>query len=292
MKDSLKALTRSSDKGKKKKSKAAPQEPTPLSRAGQALRGLGRLAFLWLTVPALAGLAFFAFYKAYYTENPAFELRPEDIIVRGNTTIPRDFIIQAFGLDKRQNGYTILRSEIVERLKTQMPLLKNVHMAYMPGRSLELWVEERLPIARVSEELRPLVVDDTGTLFMYPRPTEGYPMVSGFDTPDGLAPGGVLPDSLHCMLRLIAALNAPENRLPSGVRRVTLLGNDVEDGLRVFLADGRRLTLAWDDMARERKPSEGMLKRIRHLNKALREPLNEGKKHFNAMAEDAVAVSE
>ena len=285
MDDALSAIPK-----KRRAKKVAP--PGPVRKALAA-------AWPWLWRGALWGLPFVAavaglgvFERKYYRENAVFEVRPEDIIVRGNSTVTRDFLLQTFGLSKPRNGFDLLESDIVERLRRQMPVLKQVQMTYTPGRTLELWVEERTPLARLPGEFPPLLVDDEGAVFRYQRKTDGYPVLSGFDLPDLLEPGARLPEGLHCMLRLIAAANRPEYRLPSSIRRVSLLGTEPEDGLRVTLADGRRVDVAWEGMGREREPSEGMLRRLRNVGTVLRSPVNAGKRHFNAMAKDFVAVSE
>lgn len=285
MDDALKAIPK-----KRRTKKAAAPSPARLA-AAKALPWCWRLA-LWVLPLAMAWVGGRQFVRVYYRENAVFEVRPEDIIVRGNSTVKRDFLLQTFGLSKPCNGFDLLESDIVRRLQRQMPLLKQVQMTYSPGRSLELWVEERTPLARLQGEFPPLLVDEEGAVFRYPHKTEGYPTLSGFDLPDVLEPGARLPDGLHCMLRLIAAANTPAYRLPSSIRRVSLLGNDPEDGLRVTLADGRRVDMAWENMGREREPSEGMLRRLRNVGMVLRSPVNAGKKHFNAMAKDFVAVSE
>lgn len=285
MDDALRAIPK-----KRRAKKVAP--PGPVRKAlAAAWPWLGRGA-LWALpfVAAVAGLG--VFERKYYRENAVFEVRPEAIIVRGNSTVTRDFLLQTFGLSKPRNGFDLLESDIVERLRRQMPVLKQVQMTYTPGRTLELWVEERTPLARLPGEFPPLLVDDEGAVFRYQRKTDGYPVLSGFDLPDLLEPGARLPEGLHCMLRLIAAANRPEYRLPSSIRRVSLLGTEPEDGLRVTLADGRRVDVAWEGMGREREPSEGMLRRLRNVGTVLRSPVNAGKRHFNAMAKDFVAVSE
>ena len=285
MDDALKAIPK-----KRRTRKVEP--PSPVRRALMVVwQWFLRCALrVVLFVVALSG--FLTFVSVYYRKNAVFEVRPEDIVVRGNSTVRRDFLLQTFGLSKPCNGFDLLKSDIVERLQRQMPVLKQVQMTYTPGRTLELWVEERTPLARLPGEFPLLLVDETGAVFRYSRKTEGYPVLSGFDLPDLLEPGARLPEGLHCMLRLIAAANLPAYRLPSSIRRVSLLGTDPEDGLRVTLADGRRVDVAWEGMGREREPSEVMLRRLRNVGTVLRSPVNAGKKHFNAMAKDFVAVSE
>lgn len=275
---------------KRKARKTTP--PGPAAKAWQHV-GPWLLRGLLLALPfVVIWIVFLTFVTYYYQKNPAFEVRPQEIAIRGNSTLTRELLLQTFGLSKPVNGFELLKSDIVRRLQRQSPILRHVQMTYSPGRSLELWVEERQPLARLPGDFAPLVVDEEGVVFVYPRPTDGYPVISGFDLPDLLEPGVRLPDGLRCMLHLIAAANAPAYRLPSSIRRVTLLGSDPEDGLAVALADGRRLEVAWEGMGREREASEGMLRRLRNLGVALRSPVNEGKRHFNAMARDFIAVSE
>jgi hypothetical protein len=175
-----------------------------------------------------------------------------------------------------------------------MPILKDAKMSYTAGGTLEIWVEERMPLARLAGNIRPpLVVDDEGVIFTYSRPANTYPEIGGFDLPDDeLQPGQKLPESLHCMLRLLQVASDTEKFFPSAVKRVSLLGVSPEDGLKVVLVDGRKIDIAWDNMATEKAVSEDMCVRLRSVARVLRSSVVEGKTHFNAMAADRVTASE
>lgn len=273
-----------------KKKKQPRKELTPFARFLRAVAGfiLRRIADIVLIALLLVG--FFLFRSNYYKANPVFLVNPADIEICGNVTIPREMLLTTFGWTKPVNGFDIVNSDAVSKLKTQMPLIKNVQMSYRPGGKLELWVEERMPLARLAGQRLPFVVDDEGVIFVYPRSRDGYPEISGFDLPETLEPAMRLSPSLNCMLHLIAAATEPETRLPSSIRRVTLLGPDVDDGLLILLADGRRVRIAWEDMATETVYSEGMLRRLRQVATVLSNPLLATKKDFNAMALDRVTV--
>ncbi len=248
-------------------------------------------------VVVVAGIAIFVTFKQkYYAENDVFLVYPRDIVVRGNATLSRGLLLETFGLTKPVNGFEVVKSDIVSRLRNQMPLLKTAQMTFEPGKGLELWVEERTPLARIAGQPLPLVVDDEGVCFICVRAYSGYPEISGFDAPEAFGPASRLPDATLCMLRLIKAASqlAREDRtrpVPS-IRRVTMQGVEPDDGLLVTLADGRKVTIAWEGMATEREPSEGMMRRWRNVMKLLRDPRMEGKRHLNAMAIDRVAVSD
>lgn len=260
-----------------------------LLAAGAALLSRGLFPIV-VTVAVLAG--FLVFAHAYYETNPVFTVDPEAIVIRGNATLTREQVLQNFGLDGSVNGFDLVRGDLVARLRRQSPLIKNVTMTYQPGRSLELWVEERTPLARLAGTPLPLVVDEEGVCFIYPRPRDAYPEIGGFDLPEQLAPGAHLPPNLHCMLHLIAATASPDWRLPGTVARVFLLSDDPADGLRVTLRDGRKIVIAWPGMATETGASDAMLRRLANVATALRQPSLAGKRHFNAMAADAVSVSD
>ncbi len=245
----------------------------------------------------VAGIALFMTFKQkYYAQNDVFLVYPRDIVVRGNATLSRALLLETFGLTKPVNGFDVVKSDIVSRLRNQMPLLKTAQMTFEPGKGLELWVEERTPLARIAGQPLPLVVDEEGVCFICVRAYSGYPEISGFDAPEAFGPASRLPDATLCMLRLIkaASLLAREERtrpVPS-IRRVTMQGTEPDDGLLVTLADGRKVIIAWEGMATERAPSEGMMRRWRNVMKLLRDPRMEGKRHLNAMALDRVAVSD
>lgn len=276
--------------GKKRKKKQPPAEPNGFVRFLLQVLGLLVRFGVDIVLIILLIVGFLTFKECYYRKNPVFLVNPVDIEIRGNVTISREMLLTTFGWTKPINGFDIVNSDAVLKLKTQMPLIKNVQMTYVPGGKLELWVEERMPLARLAGQRLPFVVDEEGVIFTYPRPREGYPEISGFDLPETLEPAMRLSPSLNCMLHLLTAATEPETRLPSSIRKVTLLGPDVDDGLLVLLADGRRIRIAWEGMETETAYSEGMLRRLRNLVPVLNNELMATKKEFNAMAIDRVAV--
>ncbi|MBQ9694176.1 MAG: FtsQ-type POTRA domain-containing protein [Kiritimatiellae bacterium] len=234
---------------------------------------------------------FWAFKTCYYDRNAAFTVAVDDISVSGNATVTRDYILNCFDINGPRNGFDLVDSEIVHRLQTQMPILKSAQMTYTSNKKVEIWVEERMPLARIAGSF--LVVDDEGVLFSYTRSTSSLPEIGGFDLLDEeLVPGKRLPSQLHCMLRLLLTVSDTSRFFNSAVKRVTLLGIDPEDGLRVTLLDGRKIDIAWENMATETEVSEGMVRRLRNVAHVLKSSTAVGKKHFNAMAIDRTSMSD
>lgn len=260
------------------------------------LRGIvSRLSFFLaglLGVLLCLGL-FFGFRSCYYKRNPHFMVAPQAINIMGNATISRAYILECFGMNQPRNGYELVTSDIVERLQTQMPLVKNVQMTYVQGDRVDLWVEERMPLARIAGDNRPpLFVDEEGVIFTFARSSGNYPEIGGFDLPEEMMPGSRLPEQLHCMLRLLLTVSNTAEYFNSAVKRVMLLGLDPDDGLVVTLVDGRKITIAWENMSTETETSEAMLQRIRNVSIVLKSNAARGLKHFNAMAADRVTMSE
>lgn len=276
---------------RRKKAKPGPMAGAVAAVAGSVGPRLLRLLFPLLVAGAAAAL-FCLFRARYYFGNGAFLVRPEEIVVRGGTTLTREEVLLNFGLDAERNGFEVMRSDIVARLHTQDPRIRNAEMTFQPGRSLELWVEERTPIARLQSA--PLfVVDEEGVCLRGARSYGDLPTIGGFDLPaSDLAPGHRLPPQTRCMLHLIAAAASEDYRLPGDVRAVSFLYTDADDGLVMTLGDGRRIVIAWPGMAGEEAPQEGMYRRLTNVAMALRNPHLAGKRHFNAMAADAVTVSD
>lgn len=245
---------------------------------------LSLLIFVWGCIKV--------FEATYYRNNEVFMVNPDDIVVEGNSTIPREYILACFDITGKRNGFKLVDSDIVQKLRQYMPILKEAKISYITGGKVYLWVEERMPIARIAGDPL-LVVDEEGVIFTYTRPTTTFPEIGGFDLPEEeLHPGKTLPDSLHCMLRLLQVASDTKVYFPSAVKRVFLLGIDPEDGLKVMLVDGRKVDIAWDDMATETAVSEAMVSRLRNVARTMRSSAAEGKTHFNAMSPDRVTVSE
>lgn len=291
--DDLNAIAKSRGKASKSKGKA----PGRFDQVRDAVflllwRIRGFLIFVGVCLVVFGLHAWFC--SAYYKQNDNFMVTPDDIVVRGNSTVTQGYILQCFNINGPRNAYELVNSDIVPRLRQRMPILKDAKMSYTAGGTLEIWVEERMPLARLAGNIRPpLVVDDEGVIFTYSRPANTYPEIGGFDLPDDeLQPGQKLPESLHCMLRLLQVASDTEKFFPSAVKRVSLLGVSPEDGLKVVLVDGRKIDIAWDNMATEKAVSEDMCVRLRSVARVLRSSVVDGKTHFNAMAADRVTASE
>ncbi len=243
------------------------------------------------------------FHRYYYRHNEHFVVEPKDIVIRGNSVFSRDFLLSVFEINEPRNGFNIVLSNLVERLRREMPLIKDVQMTYEPGKQLEIWVVERTPIARLARPTAPgvawasLVVDEEGVIFAYPRPQDAYPEIGDQEYAKLVEPGDRLPSDMHCMLHLIRAATDLSSKFsakdrPSSIKRISQLSNDTEDGLLVSLVDGRQIKIAWPGMSTERNFSEDMVGRLQKVALLLRDPLLVGQKHFNAMAPDRIAVSE
>ncbi len=243
------------------------------------------------------------FYNRYYYSNPAFVTSPENITLRGNSVLQNEQILASFGLTQEFNGYELVKSDIVTRLQTENPIVKSVQMVYYPPKEMEIWVEERTPIARLARPTAPgdywpvLAVDSEGVIFRYPKSLQAYPEVGTQEFARHAEPGQRLPANQLCVLHLLQVaqdvlMATGPGEYTSSVKRVTQLSPDPEDGLLVSLYDGRKITIAWPKMATETEISEAMTKRLQRVAVVMRDPATVGLTHFNAMAEDRVAGSE
>ncbi len=265
-------------------------------------RGVLNYSFsLTLLVLGLVGAWFF--YHRYYLDNKVYEISPEDITFRGNAVLPRGLVLDCFGLNRAQNGFEILRSDLVARLRSQNPLIRSVQMKFEPPHRLEIWVEERTPVARlmrptVPGEMRPdLAVDRDGYIFAYPKSLQSYPEIGTQAFAKQAEPGDQYPENQRCVLHLLAVASELSfagriGEQSSGIKSVALLSQEPDDGLLVTLRDGRKITIAWANMSTETTISESMRVRLQRLATVMRDPATAGLTHFNAMAEDRVAGSE
>ncbi len=287
----------------------------PPSRFKEVLAkiGAGMLKYSFSIVMTVLFLAVaIYFYNVYYfpEEAPRREkvpnmVYPEDIILHGNSVQDRQLTLDCLELNSPQNGFEILRSDKADRLRTKSPLIRSVQMKFEPPHRLEIWVEERVPVARLvrpkaSEGYWPaLAVDEEGCLFTYPKSLQAYPEIGTQAFARHAEPGAQWPDEQRCVLHLIAAMRnysfaGKVAGQSSEIKSVALLGNmnDPDDGLLVTLLDGRQITIAWPKMSMETEPSEAMHKRLQRLSVVMSDPATAGLTHFNAMAEDRIAGSE
>ncbi len=284
---------------KRKKSKP----PSPMVERLSAIGAFTLKYSFSILMTLLVVVVSLIFYHRYYHTNAQYTTTPADITLQGNSVLQNEQLLEWFNLNRELNGFEIVRSDIVERLQSENPIVKDVKMEFRPPKTLEIWVEERTPIARLArptspdEYWPPLAVDDEGVVFRYPKSLQAYPEVGSREFAKHAEPGQRLPATQQCMLHLLEAaedilLTSDKGERTSGVARVTLLSADPEDGLRVTLHDGREIKIAWPNMSTETEISEAMVKRLQRVAIVMRDPATVGLMHFNAMAEDRVAGSE
>ncbi len=206
------------------------------------------------------------FHNFYFDKNETFIVRPEEVTIRGNTTVKREIIVQNLALSEPFNGFEYLKSDQMERLRKYMPNIKSARMTYIPTKGIDLYVEERTPLARLNDAS--LMVDEEGMLFAMTNATQrSYPTIGGFDITEDLeTPGKLLSSSLHCMLAVLATEQIEENKLPSRIVAVRMLSNSPEDGLRLILADGRRIAIAWPGLDRMEPMTGSSIDALRALS--------------------------
>lgn len=104
--------------------------------------------------------------------------------VEGNQRYSTQELIDASGIQDGENLLTIRRSEIAQRMETEMPYLKEVHIYVWPPERVVISVEETEPAAVLESDGVAWYVDSSGKLLESSVESEDYPLVTGLTLVD------------------------------------------------------------------------------------------------------------
>lgn len=255
-------------------------------------------------------LMFSGFRTVYYRNNPTFFISPSDISIQGNSMLRReileeyvqatiqrlDALVEQPDGSKKICGFDLVTSDLVARLKRDMPSIKDVRMRYNSiDHKVELMIEERQPIVSFeTATMSRMVADLEGVVF---RPvsygSKGWASMVLLGEHMNLEPGSQLPKAYNCILHLLDAdRRAVEKaRLPGGIKQVRFRGMNPEDGIYVYLFNGRRIMIQWSGMEYEEAESAKMLELLADLNRVLSSPDGRDFMEFSAIYGEKKQVS-
>lgn len=99
--------------------------------------------------------------------------------VEGNQRYTTEELIEATGIQDGDNLLTIPRREIAQRMETEMPYLKEVHLSLWPPERVVISVEETAPAAVLDSGGTLWYVDSSGKLLERATEQGSYPTVTG-----------------------------------------------------------------------------------------------------------------
>ena len=108
---------------------------------------------------------------------PYFDI--ERIVVRGLKNIPREEVVAAMGVTEGTSIWEVSPPELEERIMA-LPSVKEVRVERRLPRTLEVFLQERLPVALVPYQHYYLELSDSGTFIGIRSQLEGdLPLISG-----------------------------------------------------------------------------------------------------------------
>ncbi len=269
------------------------------------------LVFLFLTILIGLPTAIFSGFKtAYYRHNPTFYISPKDVSIQGNSMLRREIleeyvqatihrmdavIVQPDG-SKKICGFDLVTSDLVARLKRDMPSIKDVRMRYNSiDHKVELMITERQPIVSFETANHSRMVADLDGVVFRPvsHGSRGWSTMVLLGDHLNLEPGAQLPKAYNCILHLLDADRraVERSRLPGGIKQVRFRGLAPEDGIYVYLYNGRRIMMQWAGMEYETAASPKMLELLADLNGVLASPDGRDFMEFSAVYGEKKQVS-
>ena len=134
----------------------------------------------WMILFALMGLFVVGIQNAYpaLTQSDLFSL--EQISVEGNWLLTRKEVVNQSGLETGGNLFEADLSAATVGLESH-PMIRNALLMRRPPVGLEIWIEERRPLALISTPEGLLGIDEGATTFPLPQVPLDLPTVTGIE---------------------------------------------------------------------------------------------------------------
>lgn len=145
------------------------------------------LLVVWVLFTGVGAVASWLFVK-----NERFAIRSFDFHSSGRLTM--EHLAQYAGLTMGQNLFAVDLPKVREKLES-VPLIARVKVERKLPSTLVLNVEERIALARVIQQGRPVLPVDREGHLLSPPASPTLPAISGIGE-RGLSPGGVIRDAL------------------------------------------------------------------------------------------------
>ncbi len=243
--------------------------------SGARGRGAGRRVLKrLLAVAALAaallllGLGTRAVARSLFHGNDLFRIRYYDIRCDGRH-IGRDYIMNYASLNSYSNLFAINIAALRGYLLDRLPRVEDVEISRLLDGSVRIEVRERIPVARLAAAGAFMEIDGKGHV-LGPPPKNGdegsnsgsttavrtLPMITGHNV-IGLKPGIFLGET--AVMNAIEVLDACESTPIGQVLAVSSIDVQDREFLKLRLADGALVKLAWSSMSDHSDISRGFL---------------------------------
>ncbi len=212
----------------------------PSETAGQKADQKSVLILRWMILFALMGLFVVGIQNAYpaLTQSDLFSL--ERISVEGNWLLTRKEVVKQSGLETGGNLFEADLSTATEGL-TSHPMIRNALLMRRPPVGLEIWIEERRPLALISTPGGLLGIDEGATTFPLPQVPLDLPTVTGIAEREEA-------EQIEVLNNLTVFLNELEAATPDFLNEVSEIHVVSSSEARVFtVGDGLELRMRFED---------------------------------------------
>ena len=245
--------------------------PNAISEPGSRRRAI--LAVLGLVLLAALGVALsvgYAELRDVYREQCAITDRERQVTVHtSGQNIKTGLVLEMFGLTNGNNLATIDFKARREEILRAYPSIRDLSVRRLPPDRVEISVEERDPVARLSFKGNASitrVVDAEGVVFSRSANRSLLPVI--LEKADATTPPGQ-----RLTRRSLAALRLIEHCQLSEFAAIGILDIDVTspDFLKATLGNSDSAVIAWEGMDEQLPGSqEAMARQMRHLQAAIR----------------------
>lgn len=205
-------------------------------------KSLQKSIFRVLLILCCGGIVY-VLYDISYTllfSSPYFAIK--EIEVEGTSTEETEKIKERLGLEEGNNIFSFRTQELVDRLRTAHPGIKEVLISRELPDRVKLSVTYRDPIAQIAYGERMLFVDDESVIFRLPIMDQKVYLKKMF-IPEVIAAGETERQVLIRFLKLLKSMDQPIGR------DIVKLHTDIPLEIICYLSDGTKIV--WGDLSEE-----------------------------------------
>lgn len=227
--------------------------------------------------------------RELYLEQCVIRTMDGQVFITAGKMVRPNVIAEEFGLKPNANLALIDFAERREHLLRKIPTLKSITIRRQLPDKVYLVATERTPVAKLNvlgnRTPTGRVTDEEGVVFLCHRDTQNLPTIRE-PKAKTTAVAHRLEDHARAALQLLAACREPA----LGELKVLEIDASRRDFLLMTIGDYSRAKICWEGMDEPETPASraDLVRRLTHLQQAIRSQVTQGVVIWNATMPDAV----
>ncbi|MDA3800367.1 MAG: FtsQ-type POTRA domain-containing protein [Kiritimatiellae bacterium] len=235
-------LKRTAKKNKTTPSKASPKRTLRSPQERRQILIVRTIMCVFIGVVFIGSLVFSYIYlkNVLFVKNQRYVIQTIDFHSSGAFSLEK--FKQYSDIDEGTNLYAFDLNEVEAKFNNKIPNVKDIELVRKLPSTLIVEIKERSPVMRLSRRSN-LCVDEDGYIFaVSANKLKFLPYLSGFEY-RRVRPGGKLTGRALSAVKLVTVGKSSKLALP-----ISNVNVSPDDYIIVFLSNGKRLDIAWEEM--------------------------------------------